>query len=310
MHTELLIAVASWEPRFVLGFERLVEDVRPSRMLMYYLREFATWTADARERVSHIARSHGVELDPRELSFENPAASWRAMYETLSGSAAEGCNVTLDMTTAPREVIWTVLDILSDRVKEVQFVYHQPTGYNPEWLTRDPGKPRLVYKLGGLARLGLPTELLVLTGYDTDRVKQLIAFFEPARVMVGLQTGSQFDNQERNVGRSRRALAKEEARASFFQVNAYGEDRGYEAIETEILPRLEDANVIMSSLGPKPSALALFELHRRHPETALVYAPSKEFNREYSYGIDRTVYGMLSLHHVGPEGILENGQPL
>ena len=51
--------------------------------------------------------------------------------------------------------------------------------------------------------------------------------------------------------------------------------------------------MIMSSLGPKPSAVALYKVCRKIPQVALVYAPSKEFNKEYSYGIGRKIVGKL-----------------
>ena len=195
----------------------------------------------------------------------------------------------------PREVLWTVLNLLASSVTSLQYVYHRPEKYNEDWLTRDPGKPRLVPKLGGVARLGIPNKLLVLTGYDADRVKQLIAFFEPVSVLVGLQAGSQFDNQARNVQRCKETL-KDEARVEYFEVDAYSEGHGYEAIKEAVKSHLGTANIIMSSLGPKPSAVALYRLHKEHEQTALAYAPSNEVNPDYSRGIGEALCHIL---HVG-----------
>ena len=49
----------------------------------------------------------------------------------------------------------------------------------------------------------------------------------------------------------------------------------------------------MSSLGPKLSAVALYQIHKLHPSTALAYAPSQEYNREYSTGLGETFYGQV-----------------
>jgi len=46
------------------------------------------------------------------------------------------------------------------------------------WLSRDPGKPRFVFKMSGLTKLGQPTALVILTGFDVQRTEQLIRFFE------------------------------------------------------------------------------------------------------------------------------------
>jgi hypothetical protein len=53
----------------------------------------------------------------------------------------------------PRENIWTLFFWLLDMQKaRTQYVYHRALGYG-DWLSRDPQRPRLVYKLSGLARL-------------------------------------------------------------------------------------------------------------------------------------------------------------
>jgi len=49
----------------------------------------------------------------------------------------------------------------------------------------------------------------------------------------------------------------------------------------------------MASLGPKLSAVALYRLHKKYPQTGLVYAPAKEFNPQYSYGITESIIGEL-----------------
>ena len=49
----------------------------------------------------------------------------------------------------------------------------------------------------------------------------------------------------------------------------------------------------MTSLGPKLSAIALYLLHRKYAGTSLVYAPSNEFNKDYSNGLGEAVTGML-----------------
>ncbi len=61
-----------------------------------------------------------------------------------------------------------------------------------------------------------------------------------------------------------------------------------------VLNALDSAyNVIMSSLGPKLTAITLYKLHRENEARGLVYAPSNEFSLEYSSGIGPCFEGTL-----------------
>ena len=47
------------------------------------------------------------------------------------------------------------------------------------------------------------------------------------------------------------------------------------------------------SWSAKASAVALYRIHNTHPETTLAYAPSKEFNQDYSLGLAEFIFGHL-----------------
>lgn len=287
---DLIITVASWEERFWLGFKRLTDESCPKNLLLYFYKEYASATKANRDRVEALSREKGIEVQARELSFQDPVRSWRTLFETITKWTTQKIQVTIDLATMPRETIWTILDLLDESEPIVRCVYHQPEAYSTEWLSRDPGKPRLVYKLAGEAKLGLHTTLLVLTGYDVDRVRQLITFFEPQCTLLGLQVGDQFDNQSLNVDRHKREFEGEQG-IELFNVDAFSEDHGFNAIEKQLEPHLKNSNIVMSSLGPKLSAIALYHLHKKYPGTALAYAPSNEFNPEYSHGIGEMLNG-------------------
>lgn len=188
-------------------------------------------------------------------------------------------------------------DFLTENRAIIQYVYHTPERYSNEWLSRDPGRPRIVYKLGGEAKLGLPTMLLILTGYDPERVDQLIRFFDPYYTLLGVQSGEQFNNQSMNVANYEHY--KREPGVTLFSFDAYEDDHGFSSIETQLKIYLDNYNIVMSSLGPKLSAIALYKLHEKYPQTALAYAPSNEFNLEYSFGIGKTFTNQLATKQEG-----------
>jgi hypothetical protein len=292
--TNTIITVASWEERFLLGMNQLIETIRPSNVLMFHFKEYADWSSDNRMQVSEVCERNGIKLQGNmELSFSAPLESWKELVGQIRQSLVPGELITLDVSTMPREVIWSICHVLSQQQTPLQYVYHMPqeNGYSG-WLSRDPGRPRIIYRLAGIQHLGRQTALILQTGYDVERVKQLVRFYEPDKLLLGLQTGDQFQNVEQNRKKHEAAFAKSKD-TDLFDVDGYSLNESYHELKMRIEPLLEKYNIILSSLGPKIGALSLFMVKRTFPEVAMSYAPSNEFNRDYSKGIGALIHGIL-----------------
>lgn len=291
-HTDLIITVASWEERFLLGMTQLVRTITPKRILMFHYKEYADWSKDNRECFSNICKDADIELTKdKELSFVNPLESWKTLFSEIEMAVSSEHIVTLDISTMPREAIWGICHELNQRRIEIQFTYHKPEEY-ADWLSRDPGRPRLLYKLSGVQYLGRQTALIIQTGYDTDRVKQLERLFEPDKVILALQTGDQFGNAAQNRNKHINAFSSRRD-IETFDVDGYSIDSIYESFMAQIEFIVGSYNVVISSLGPKVGALALYKTKNTFPDISMCYAPSNEFNQEYSKGISDSVYGVL-----------------
>jgi hypothetical protein len=290
MDNSAIITVASWEERFILGLDSVIEREKPKKLLMYYLDQYQEWSQSNRGRAKEICKSRGVVLEEHMLKWADPVGNWRSVREHVAGLAVAG--VTVDLSTMPREVIWYVLWLCEWKRYRIKYVYHRPKSYNADWLSRDPGRPRLVVKMSGISLLGARTVLLVLAGFDPERTGQLIQFFEPVTTYLGLQQG---DGDAQNDARMDAHAGQFVSQPGIetFQLNAYGPDWGEAAIITKLKPYLESHNVLVTSLGPKMSALALYRVQRAHPQVGLVYAPSREYNRNYSSGLDQAYEGEL-----------------
>jgi hypothetical protein len=287
-----LFTVASWEERFFLGCERLINSQPFSHFFVFYFSEYAEKTAKNRMDVQKLCNKKNVAYKEILLSFDDSVLSWKSIYDLINSMETRNTNVILDISTMPRETVWSTLDILDKCRAQTFYVYHSPCEYNKDWLSRDPGKPRLVYKLGGIARLGCDTKLVILTGYDVDRVSQLINFFEPSLVLLGVQTGEQFDNITMNVEKHKAEFGNK-SEIELFDINSYSDDLGFSDIKKIVTPHTYNSNIIMSSLGPKMSSISLYKFHVHNEETALAYAPSNEFNPLYSHGIGKTISGKV-----------------
>jgi len=192
----------------------------------------------------------------------------------------------------PRQVIWWICSTLKSVQCELEYVYHRPETYPGDWITRDTDTPRLVYQHSGVSALGKETALLLLTGFDLGRALQLIQFFEPKVISVGLQAGTQFDNHTRNVEPTQRELTRI-PNTEFFELDSFAPDRGYSVLSQTVGNLCAEYNLVAASLGPKPAAMSLYRTHRVHPEMALAYAPSRQFNFQYSFGIGAALEGSV-----------------
>lgn len=288
----VLITFASWEDRFSLGFDYDLKKTMACNALIFYFESYATRTQENRGVVEKMCEDNGTTYTPLELEADDPAANWRKIIETIEGIIQNDQEVLIDISTMPREVIWYVLWLLEQKSVTTRYVYHSPEDYGNDWLSREPRSPRLVYKLSGIAMPAAKTALLATVGFDLQRVKRLISWCEPARIMIGAQVESRFRPNNKTVGDYRETL-KKEYDCEIFELDAYAEDRGMKAIQ-EALNRLDSSyNVIMSSLGPKLTAVTLFKLQRQNPPIGLVYTPSNQFNEAYSSGIGECFEGAL-----------------
>ena len=276
-----LVVFASWEDRFREGFIRFLPDNVPSRVLMFYYNEYAEKTAPNRAKAKELCQSLNVPIAEKELRVEAVPQNWKVLRETLT-SIPRQSHAVVDVSTMPREIIWITFWFLDLAEVTTDYVYHRPKKYG-EWQSRDPQRPRLVCKMSGLPKLGARTAIVVVAGYDAERTGQLISFYEPSITLLGLQKRNEMSP---NTERQRAQRFGRRSAVTTFETDAYSTDHGQDVLEKQMKPFLESHNIIMSSLGPKLSAVAMYRIHRNQRDIALTYTPSRQFNPLYS-SVDR-----------------------
>lgn len=287
----VLLAFASWEERFLGG---LLEDLRVvecSEVLVFYFSSYSDQTHEPRTGAREECLARELRYDEVELDAGRPHDNLRLVDAAIARFDSSSPFV-VDISTMPREIIWYVFWLSEDRKAPLRYRYYSPSSYADDWLSRDPGRPRLVHKLSGIALPQAKTILLVVVGYDIQRVWQLIRFFEPSKLVVALQTDSPFSANDKVMQRYVEELRVGEA-CSTFEMDAFQEDHGYAAFEHQLADFVDEYNIILSSLGPKLTAVSLYRIQRRWPQVGLVYAPANEFNVDYSQGIGRAFQGVL-----------------
>lgn len=288
---DILVTFASWEERFLQGFQRVLDGVKTESVIMCYSDRYSDWTKTPRTEVAELCRARGVRLLDGILYEGNPSKTWHETLIPLFSIVPASAKVCVDISTMPREFVWNVLWFLQFCECEIGYVYHRPIAYG-DWLSRDPDRPRLVHKMSGITRMGARTALMILAGYDVDRVRHLIEVFEPSVTLLGLQANSLDPLNPARMRDVEDAFAADNSVATFC-VDAFAEDRGRSQISQMISGISESHNIVMASMGPKLSAISLYELHRRNEQLGLVYLPSSEFNKDYSKGLGESIWGCL-----------------
>lgn len=292
-----LLAVASWEDRFFEGVQCTLQTVSVRAACILYSREFCEDTAGARSRLLEVLSQKKIEAAECEFEFCVADKTWNQISACVTKTIRPGSRVLFDISTSPREIIWFVLHHLQKLQCSVSFIYYPPERYG-DWLSRDADEPRLIFHRSGVAFPDRKTAIFAVTGFDADRVAQLVNRYEPAKLILAVQSGDSFDTMLRNASLHRQNFENNPS-VDFFEIDAYGDFNSmYKALEARLVPLLDDYNVLVTSLGPKPSAVALFLLNQNYPDVGLVYAPSREYDPDYSKGTKTEA--MVSFSVYGP----------
>lgn len=284
-----LVAVLGWEERFYKGIKSDLQNYSFHQLILLRYKECDDLTVKSRELVKEICDENKIDLKYLEISDLDTVEKWKLFDEYFSNKDNVGEKVLLEISTMPRDTIWSLLYFLNPLDISIDYIYHTPKSYNTDWLTKEPGKPRLLFKHSGISKLGTQTALIILTGFEIERTKQLVNFFEPKLTYLGLQKGNQFNNEKRNAGNH--ASIKGYTETKEFELDAYADDNGYSSIKAQIDELKDKYNVIVASLGPKPTSIAMYKAFLDNPDIALAYVPAKEFNVEYSKGINTNFFG-------------------
>lgn len=291
-----LVTMGSWEYRFLGGLENLITSKMVVGVTIIYSKAFLTRTHDNKLKARKIILDAGLELIEVEIDFEDQVKSYLSIEEHLNSLENKLTTVKVDISTMPRELIWLLFTLAYDNHNEIDWVYYPPKTYDKQWLTRDPDLPRIALRKSGVTRYGKQTALIVITGFDVARTLKAISYFEPGHISLGIQVGAQYENLKRNADDQKTQLKPELSNIHTFDIDAYSSDHGVQKIIELVTSLLPTYNVLLTSLGPKPSAVAVYKVALQIPEVGLFYIPAREYNESYSEGIllDKAVYGSLN----------------
>ncbi|MCA0364243.1 MAG: hypothetical protein LCH67_09365 [Bacteroidetes bacterium] len=289
-----LFTVLGWEERFLLGTNYIIEKYK---IKIVYLIRFIDYLhmdnmAENYESFKKILSDSGIELIHLDLEYRNSINNWKILDSFFLNNDFQ--NVTLNITTFPREAIWTMLFYLRKKKSLINYVYFKPTSYdNSEGgLTKNHKSPRLLFKHSGIFDINKKLALFIITGFDQGRTDLFIEYYEPSKVVYFSQKGEQFENMKRNSGISPK-IAFENIEIENFEIDSYDVTK-LSDILNDLVYKHKDYNVIISCQGPKISAISTYITYLKNNTIALAYVPAREFSGKYSFGCNmEAVFGQL-----------------
>ncbi len=281
----IMISMAGWEDRFREGtinnFQFLNEN---AVIFIFHTKKYEDRTLENRKSVFQAANEQGFQTKELLIDEEGNADSFLSLKNTIENlEKLTEKNVLVDVSTMNRENIWYVLFILNNIGTKIHYVYYPSLEHGKGELTKDPSRPRFLFKMSGEPKLGKKTAVVALTGFDSERTFHFVNHFDPDQTRLGIQTGRQLDNYARNIEMYSEDKISD---CKLFPINSYNSEKCTSDLIKEIADLYESHNIIITSLGPKPGSISCFEIWSRMNSLALAYIPVNEVSETYSHGTD------------------------
>lgn len=281
-----LFTVLGWEERFLLGTNHILDNNDVDHVYLVCFTDYVHMNHmnENLKTIKELLAEKNIGLSIVELEYGNSISNWKKLDVFFNSTEFE--EVIINITTFPRETIWTFLFFLRKSVSSVTYIYYKPGSYDDSegGLTKNHKSPRLLFKHSGVFDIDKKLVIFIITGFDHNRTDLLIEHYEPTKVVYLSQKGEQFENMIRNCGICPKT-AYENVVIENVPIDSYDI---YESCKTlnSLIESHSDYNIIITSQGPKTSAISTYLAYLENSNIALAYVPAREFSGEYSFGFD------------------------
>lgn len=285
---DLFLACASFEQRTSSVADCLAGDYRARKGIIYYNQEFVSNRKTARnlQKLDKLLRLKCGEIDRINGSLLDPEKQFATLKRAILALDLDSIKaVTVDVTTFNREALLVLMALLRNNcaLAKIRVLYVSPIRHG-KWLSRGFREVRNIIGFPGIQRAGRSTMLVVLSGFEPDRIRKLIEEHEPRTVLLGFgDPPTERHFLDRNIEEQKILLARQDVERFKFPANSI--EKCHRNL-TELLEKyLADYNVILAPMSTKLSTLGAYLTAEATQEIQMTYCVPGEYNTEnYSEG--------------------------
>lgn len=293
---DFFLMCASYEDR-TLTFYNHIEASRINNFKLFYFEEFLKYTK------SNIMKYEGkFNLSKYRLSISSPISIADSLIECFA-NLKDKSNVVIDISTFTRESLLIILKYLklnSDNFSEI-YMFYRCANVNPELSTRVKQIRSVLGYMGELEEYK-PLHLILLSGFEILRAKEIIDTIEPDYISIG------FGDEKRSISKSLFEINNDLTKKiiSYYKgddvLNVFNHSLIdiYE-VKNTLLQLVDDNanhNFVIVPLSNKLSTIGAGLAALENPRIQLCYSEVESYNIEnYSQIMDECFVELLKFNH-------------
>lgn len=198
-------------------------------------------------------------------------------------------DLLVDITSMSREMLLSLLAYLNSKllIDRTTFLNNCAESYG-DWLSKGVLEVRSILGYSGVLYPSRKLHLVILAGFEEERVISIIEQFEPNKITIGYGDGNPVVNEEleeKNIGYFTSIkmnlldrLGYSESNIAEFDFSSTDPDLVKLALEEVLGSNFEDYNIIISPLNTKISSLGVGLYALEHNEVQICYAEAEIYN--------------------------------
>lgn len=296
---DIFIMAASFEHRDVAISGSLRPGYKCGNCIVYYNEDNSQYEGNLKTIVDNM---NGVSVNGVKQiagSHRDSHKKNQAMIEIAEfckNNKSDGVtNIAIDITGFTKIDLIVLLDFIESYVNDVniKILYVSPEKHG-DWLSKGHAGICNIPGFCGNYDVLKKTALIILSGFEKNRSKNLIEEYEPHKVFLGLSNPAvqeQFGIINENI----HAELLDYINVSKFNFSAREISECYKTLYELVKSLIDEYNVVIAPLCTKLSALACYKVAKKFPEVQLVYCFPHEYNYvDYSEGMSKLIIEYLT----------------
>lgn len=298
---KILIAAASFEDRSTVWGRKFLDSGGKAEHV--FVADIFESDAMYEKNLDQLVRL-GI-CNVTQVNRFSSCSLWEWTWSVIE-KCSSGCDLVIDVTCIPRELLGMLLFAVSVKrlaIGSVSVAYvaapEGKGGYatqnddlpeSEQWLSKGVTTVRSIVGFPGIFRSERPSHLVILAGHEEDRISKIIEYVEPSRLTISGGQEESSNGEQVGAGElSRKVATKLRDRIQVPKIGdiEFSSSSIEKVFESLINAELEksDENIALVAMNTKLSFVgaALFALCQR--KVRMIYAVPQEYNPKYCQGV-------------------------